>query len=157
MGIKLIFEAIFLFGSLYLLTSAEPIEDKNALLDFINNISHSRNLNWDERTSICNNWTGVTCNHDNSSVIAVRLPGNGFRGRIPLNTLGRLSALQILSMRSNVFSGPFPTDLLELRNLTGLYLQFNNFQGPLPWDFSVWKNLHSSNSTPTFSIFILMT
>ncbi|CAA3013794.1 probable inactive receptor kinase At4g23740 [Olea europaea var. sylvestris] len=145
MGIKLFFEAIFLFGSLYMLARAEPIEDKHALLDFINNISHSRNLNWDERTSVCNNWTGVTCNHDNSRVIAVRLPGIGFRGHIPLNTLGRLSALQILSLRSNAFSGPFPTDLLELGNLTGLYLQFNNFQGPLPWNFSVWKNLNGLN------------
>ncbi|XP_022865591.1 probable inactive receptor kinase At4g23740 [Olea europaea var. sylvestris] len=145
MGIKIIFEAIFLFGSLYLLARAEPIEDKHALLDFINNTSHSRNLNWDERTSVCNNWTGVTCNHGNSRVIAVRLPGIGFRGRIPLNTLRRLSALQILSLRSNGFSGPFPTDLLELGNLTSLYLQFNNFQGPVPWDFSVWKNLYIIN------------
>lgn len=145
MGIKIIFEAIFLFGSLYLLARAEPIEDKHALLDFVNNMSHSRNLNWDERTPVCNNWTGVTCNHDNSRVIAVRLPGIGFLGRIPLNTLGRLSALQFLSLRSNGFSGPFPTDLLELGNLTGLYLQFNNFHGPLPWDFSVWKNLYVIN------------
>ncbi|KAK6155610.1 hypothetical protein DH2020_009858 [Rehmannia glutinosa] len=141
MGINLIFSAILVYGLLYALATAEPVEDKRALLDFIGNISHSRNLNWDPRTSACNIWTGVTCNHDKSRVIAVRLPGIRFRTSIPTNTLSRLSALQILSLRSNGISGPFPSDLLKLRNLTGLYLQFNNFQGPLPLDFSVWENL----------------
>ncbi|KAK6135223.1 hypothetical protein DH2020_031031 [Rehmannia glutinosa] len=141
MGINLIFSAILVYGLLYSLATAEPVEDKRALLDFIGSISHSRNLNWDQRTSACNIWTGVTCNHDKSRVIAVRLPGIRFRTSIPTNTLSRLSALQILSLRSNGISGPFPSDLLNLRNLTGLYLQFNNFQGPLPLDFSVWENL----------------
>ncbi|KAK4431383.1 putative inactive receptor kinase [Sesamum alatum] len=145
MGNEIIFSAILVFGTLFLLAAAEPVEDKQALLDFIGNISHSRNLNWDERTSACSSWTGVTCNHDRSRIIAVRLPGIGFKGRIPTNTLSRLSALQILSLRSNGISGPFPSDLLKLGNLTGLYLQFNNFQGPLPLDFSVWKDLSVLN------------
>ncbi|KAG8381198.1 hypothetical protein BUALT_Bualt06G0097300 [Buddleja alternifolia] len=145
MGIKLIFSAILVYVTLFLLAKAEPVEDKRALLDFIGNIYHSRSLNWDERTSACHNWTGVTCNHDNSRVIAVRLPAIGFKGRIPTNTLSRLSALQILSLRSNALSGPFPPDLLRLGNLMSLYLQFNNFQGPLPSDFSVWENLSVLN------------
>ncbi|KAI3458053.1 hypothetical protein Pfo_014716 [Paulownia fortunei] len=145
MGIKLMFSAILVYGTLYLPATAEPVEDKQALLDFIGNIYHSRNLNWDERASACNSWTGVTCNHDKSRVIAVRLPAIGFKGSIPTNTLSRLSALQILSLRSNGISGPFPSDLLKLGNLMGLYLQFNNFQGPLPLDFSVWKNLSVLN------------
>ncbi|KAK4384891.1 putative inactive receptor kinase [Sesamum angolense] len=142
---KIIFSAILVYGTLFLLATAEPVDDKRALLDFIGNISHSRNLNWDEKTSACNSWIGVTCNHDRSRIIAVRLPAIGFKGRIPTNTLSRLSALQILSLRSNGISGPFPSDLLKLGNLTGLYLQFNNFQGPLPLDFSVWKNLSVLN------------
>ncbi|KAL0304374.1 UNVERIFIED_CONTAM: putative inactive receptor kinase [Sesamum radiatum] len=121
MGNKIIFSAILVYGTLFLLATAEPGDDKKALLDFIGNISHSRNLNWDERTSACNSWIGVTCNHDRSRIIA------------------------ILSLRSNGISGPFPSDLLKLGNLTGLYLQFNNFQGPLPLDFSVWKNLSVLN------------
>ncbi|KAL2226995.1 probable inactive receptor kinase At4g23740 [Sesamum indicum] len=145
MGNKIIFSAILVYGTLFVLATAEPVDDKRALLDFIGNISHSRNLNWDERTSACNSWTGVTCNHDRSKIIAVRLPAIGFKGRIPPNTLSRLVALQILSLRSNDISGPFPSDLLKLGNLTGLYLQFNNFQGPLPLDFSVWKNLSVLN------------
>ncbi|KZV33461.1 putative inactive receptor kinase-like [Dorcoceras hygrometricum] len=141
MDIKIIFLAFLVCGTLYLLARAEPVEDKRALLDFIDNINHVRKLNWDERTSVCYNWTGITCNHDNSGVIAVRLPSSGFQGSIPLNTLGRLSGLQILNLKSNGISGTFPSDLLKLGNLMSLYLQFNNLQGPLPSDFSVWKNL----------------
>ncbi|KAH6822216.1 Leucine-rich repeat protein kinase family protein [Perilla frutescens var. hirtella] len=146
MGIKLFLTAVLAYGgTLCLLASTEPVEDKYALLDFIANINHSRSLNWDARTSVCNSWIGVTCNHDNSRVIAVRLPAVGFKGRVPTNTLGRLSALQILSLRSNGIRGPFPSDLLRLRNLTCLYLESNDFEGPLPLDFSVWDNLSLLN------------
>ncbi|KAL3653599.1 hypothetical protein CASFOL_003280 [Castilleja foliolosa] len=141
MGIKLILTAISLYGLVFSLAIAEPVEDKRALLEFIGRISHSRSLNWDERASACNNWIGVTCNHDKSRIIALRLPGFGFKGDIPTNTLSRLSGLQILSLRSNGITGPFPSDFLKLRNLTDLYLQFNNFHGPLLLEFSVWKNL----------------
>lgn len=145
MGFKFIFSVI-LFGAICgCVVISEPTEDKEALLDFANNVHHSRPLNWDERTSACNYWVGVTCNHDNSRVIAVRLPGFGFRGSIPSNTLSRLSALQILSLRSNGFSGSFPSDLLNLGNLTWMYIQSNKFEGPLPEDFSVWKNLSVIN------------
>lgn len=145
MGFKFIFSVI-LFGAICgCVVISEPTEDKEALLDFANNVHHSRPLNWDERTSACNYWVGITCNHDNSRVIAVRLPGFGFRGSIPSNTLSRLSALQILSLRSNGFSGSFPSDLLNLGNLTWLYIQSNKLEGPLPEDFSVWKNLSVIN------------
>ncbi|KAI5657760.1 hypothetical protein M9H77_26553 [Catharanthus roseus] len=145
MDFKFIFSAVFLSSIIFWVVRTEPVEDKQALLDFINNVHHSRTLNWDERTSACSFWVGVTCNHDNSRIIAVRLPGFGFRGSIPSNTLSRLSSLQILSLRSNTFTGPFPSDFSKLGNLTWLYLQSNKFQGPLPQDFSVWKNLSVIN------------
>ncbi|KAI3859637.1 hypothetical protein MKX03_031151 [Papaver bracteatum] len=128
---------ILLFG----LGISDPIEDKQALLDFFNGIPHFRYLNWNQSSIVCNNWTGVTCNSDKTRVIALRLPGVGFNGSIPPNTLSRLTALEILSLRSNRISGAFPVDLLSLKNLSYLYLQFNQFSGPLPLDFSVWKNL----------------
>ncbi|CAH9089730.1 unnamed protein product [Cuscuta epithymum] len=115
--------------------------DKQALLSFANNLHHSRSLNWNAELPVCMNWTGVECSEDGSRVIALRLPGVGFNGSIPVNTLSRLSALQILSLRSNGISGNFPLDFGKLSNLSYLYLQYNNFSGPLPLDFSVWKNL----------------
>ncbi|KAL6320839.1 hypothetical protein AAG906_008839 [Vitis piasezkii] len=141
MGVKSIFSIIFLLGTISFQGFAEPVEDKQALLDFVNNINHSRTLNWNEYSSVCNTWTGVTCSGDHSRVIALHLPGIGFRGEIPPNTLGQLSAVQILSLRSNAITGPFPSDFSKLENLTALYLQYNKFSGPLPIDFSVWKNL----------------
>ncbi|KAK9059323.1 hypothetical protein SSX86_021942 [Deinandra increscens subsp. villosa] len=132
----------FLMGLLWVGANAFVLEDdKRALLDFMNNLAHSRSLNWDPNSTVCNQWTGVTCSEDGSRVIALRLPGVGFHGHIPANTISRLSALQILSLRSNGISGPFPVDFSNLKNLSFLYLQFNQFSGPLPLDFSVWKNL----------------
>ncbi|XP_027340856.1 probable inactive receptor kinase At4g23740 [Abrus precatorius] len=120
--------------------NAEPVEDKEALLDFVKKFPPSRPLNWNESSPMCSSWTGVTCNEDKSRVITIRLPGVGFHGTIPPDTISRLSALQTLSLRSNVISGHFPSDFTNLKNLSFLYLQFNNLSGPLP-DFSVWKNL----------------
>lgn len=138
---KFILLAIFLLETVSLLVNSEPVEDKQALLDFVQNIFHGRPINWDANSSVCSNWTGVTCDADNLRVIAVRLPGFGFLGPIPSNTLSRLSALEVLSLRSNAISGPIPSDFSNLGNLTALYLQSNDFVGPLPLDFTVWNNL----------------
>lgn len=135
-----IFSSIFLLGLILWQGTAEPVEDKQALLEFVRNFPHTRPLNWNEASHVCTNWTGATCNEDRSRVIAVRLPGMGFHGSIPPNTISRLSALQILSLRSNLISGQFPSDFSNLKNLSFLYLQFNNLSGSLP-DFSIWKNL----------------
>ena len=135
-----IFSSIYLLGMILWQGNAEPVEDKQVLLDFVNKFPPSRPLNWDENSSMCAIWTGVTCNEDESRAIAIRLPGVGFHGTIPPDTISRLSALQTLSLRSNVITGQFPSDFANLKNLTLLYLQFNNFSGPLP-DFSAWKNL----------------
>lgn len=142
-----IYTFIFLVGFLIFQGNAASFldADKQALLDFVNNFPHSRSLNWNVSTPVCNHWTGVICSQDGSRVTAVRLPGVGLTGPIPTNTLSRLSALQILSLRSNGISGPFPFDLMNLKNLSYLYLQFNSLSGALPVDFSVWKNLTSVN------------
>lgn len=139
--IKLVLFLIFLFQVMILVAISEPIEDKQALLDFSQGIYHYRTLNWHGDTSACRNWDGVACNGDDSRVIALRLPAVGFRGPIPNNTLSRLSALEVLSLRLNFISGPFPSDIAKLGNLTSLNLQSNNFSGSLPLDFSVWQKL----------------
>ncbi|GKV40097.1 hypothetical protein SLEP1_g47769 [Rubroshorea leprosula] len=141
MGALYIFSWILLLGMVFYQGASDPVEDKQALLDFVNNLRHSRSLNWNVSTAVCGNWTGVTCSQDCSRIIAVRLPGIGLHGPIPPNTISRLSALQILSLRSNGISGNFPSDFPNLKNLSFLYLQYNNFSGPLSVDFSVWKNL----------------
>ncbi|KAL8142471.1 hypothetical protein V2J09_015503 [Rumex salicifolius] len=120
---------------------AEPIEEKQALLDFLRNFHHSRKLNWDTKTPMCTKWIGVTCNANQTKVIALRLPGVGFIGEIPTNTISRLTSLQTLSLRSNLISGSFPSDLLKLRSLESLYLQSNRISSPLPSNLTVWENI----------------
>ncbi|KAK7318142.1 hypothetical protein RJT34_02840 [Clitoria ternatea] len=140
MGFLSILSAISLLCLILCQGNAEPVEDKEVLLEFVNKFSPSRPLNWNESSPMCATWTGVTCNEDKSRVIAIRLPGVGFHGTIPPNTISRLSGLQTLSLRSNVITGSFPSDFSNLKNLSFLYLQFNNLSGPLP-DFSAWNNL----------------
>ncbi|CAN0891791.1 Probable inactive receptor kinase At4g23740 [Linum grandiflorum] len=120
--------------------TSEPTKDKEALLEFKRRIHYSHSLNWQETTPVCTEWTGVTCNHNQSRVVALRLPGMGIRGPVPTDTLSRLSDLQILSLRSNGISGNFPEELFRLGNLTTLYLQSNRFVGSLPLDFGAWKH-----------------
>ncbi|GMJ06476.1 hypothetical protein like AT4G23740 [Hibiscus trionum] len=131
---------IIIMWAIFISIQADPVEDKQALLDFIEHIHHSRPLNWNKEASVCSSWIGVACNRDKSRVIGLHLPGMGFQGHIPHNTLSRLSALEVLSLRSNAISGSFPLDLVELKNLTTLYLQSNELSGSLP-DLSVWNNL----------------
>lgn len=141
---------LFIFSVMLVSVEAEPVEDKQALLDFLHKMSHSPHLNWDDNSSVCQTWRGVTCNTDRSRVIAIRLPGAGLSGPIPPNTLSRLGALEIVSLRSNGITGFFPGGFSELKNLTSLYLQSNKFSGPLPLDFSVWSNLTVVNLSNNF-------
>ncbi|GAA0150223.1 hypothetical protein Leryth_008947 [Lithospermum erythrorhizon] len=144
-----IFKLIWLVG-LFLFVQCNAFEtlvedDKQALLDFVEKLPHLHVLKWDKDCPVCKNWTGVICNENGSRVISLRLPGVGFQGSIPENTLSRLSALQILSLRANGINGTFPLELLKLKNLSALYLQFNNLTGPLPADLSVLPNLSIVN------------
>ncbi|KAK6117722.1 hypothetical protein DH2020_048574 [Rehmannia glutinosa] len=149
MGIKFILSAILVYSTLCLLVIAEPVEDKQALLDFIDKIYHSRKLNWNENSSACNSWTGITCNHDNSRVVAIRLPAVGFRGEIPPNTLSRLSAadLEFEIQWSWCFHGPLPLDfsVLSLAN--------NDLSGDIP-DINIpsLQSLDLSNNNLTGSV-----
>ncbi|KAJ7959270.1 Inactive receptor kinase [Quillaja saponaria] len=142
---SLIFSVAVLFGAMFLYVAADPIADKEVLLYFLQNMAHRRPLNWNKNSSVCKTWTGVICNNEQSRIIALHLPGAGFHGPIPPNSLGRLSAIQTVSLRLNSISGPFPSDFLKLKSLTNLYLQFNKFSGPLPLDFSVLENLSVIN------------
>ncbi|KAH9621924.1 hypothetical protein KSS87_003092 [Heliosperma pusillum] len=110
--------------------------DQEALLQFATLVPHGPKVNWTSDAPVCTSWVGITCSSDNSSVIAVRLPGVGLEGPIPNNTLGRLSGLTILSLRSNLLSGSLPSDLLSLPSLQYVYLQRNNLTGNIPSSLS---------------------
>lgn len=106
--------------------------DTNALLDFIDAVPHVRMLNWNAANPICTSWIGITCSKDRTRVSGLHLPGVGLYGPIPANTIGKLDALRVLSLRSNYLTGDLPTDILSLSSLQALYLQHNNFSGGIP-------------------------
>ncbi|KAJ0567544.1 putative protein kinase RLK-Pelle-LRR-III family [Helianthus annuus] len=129
--VKLIFSIVFLLP----LTCADLNSDKQALLAFANAVPHGPKLNWSNSTAVCTLWVGINCTSDGTRVFALRLPAIGLKGSVPSNTLGKLDALQILSLRSNRLNGNLPSDLLSLRSLRYLYLQRNNFTSDIPSSF----------------------
>ncbi|KAF8080859.1 hypothetical protein N665_0919s0021, partial [Sinapis alba] len=130
-AISLVVSCIF---SILLLThrvNSEPLHEKQALLTFLHQIPHENRLQWNESDSACN-WVGVECNSDRTSVHSLRLPGTGLVGQIPSGSLGQLSQLRVLSLRSNRLSGQIPPDFSNLTHLRSLYLQNNAFSGEFP-------------------------
>jgi hypothetical protein len=111
---------------------ADLKSDGQALLDFAAAVPHARKLNWNSAAPICSSWVGVTCNANGSHVIAIHIPAIGLYGSIPANSIGRLDALRVLSLRSNYLSGNLPPDIPSIPSLQYLYLQHNNFSGLFP-------------------------
>lgn len=122
---------IFLILGFCVRVQSEPTQDKQALLDFLSRVPHENRLRWNASDSACN-WVGVVCNDNQSYVYSLRLPGVGLVGQIPANTLGRLTQLRVLSLRSNRLSGSIPADFSNLKSLRNLYLQNNQFSSEFP-------------------------
>ncbi|XP_051150429.1 probable inactive receptor kinase At2g26730 [Andrographis paniculata] len=115
--------------------AAEPTRDRQALLSFLSQVPHENRLQWNSSVSACS-WVGVECDAANTSVLNLRLPGVGLVGIIPANTLGQLSQLRVLSLRSNRLSGEIPADFSQLKLLRNVYLQNNQFYGEFPASFT---------------------
>ncbi|XP_044471091.1 probable inactive receptor kinase At2g26730 [Mangifera indica] len=128
-GFSLLFVFVFLLSDGRV--SSEPTQDKQALLAFLSKVPHANRVEWNESTSACT-WVGVECDANRSYVYTLRLPGVGLVGPIPANTIGRLSKLRVLSLRSNRLSGEIPSDFSNLTLLRNLYLQDNEFSGGFP-------------------------
>ncbi|CAH9089442.1 unnamed protein product [Cuscuta epithymum] len=111
--------------------NSEPTQDKQALIDFLSRTRHESRVQWNPSTSACT-WVGVVCDANQSFVYYLRLPGVGLVGDIPANTIGRLSQLRVLSLRSNQLTGSIPQDFANLKFLRSLYLQNNQFSGGFP-------------------------
>ncbi|XP_020212138.1 probable inactive receptor kinase At5g58300 [Cajanus cajan] len=127
---------LFVIVIFFPLAIADLSSDKQALLDFANAVPHRRNLMWNPSTSVCTSWIGITCNQNGTRVVTVRLPGVGLVGSIPSNTLGKLDAVKIISLRSNLLTGNLPADIASLPSLQYLYLQHNNLSGNIPTSLS---------------------
>lgn len=131
---------------LHLASAGNLTTDAEALLLFKENTGNQNLASWNQSniSSICTNWTGVTCSNDSSPqrVVVLWLPDRSLSGRIPPNTIGKLDAVQNLSLGLNEFNGELPLDLANCTSLRRLLLQNNRFSGPL-WAsaFNAWPFL----------------
>ncbi|XP_047310411.1 probable inactive receptor kinase At5g58300 [Impatiens glandulifera] len=137
MGIRpfVLLSFLFLISTILSTTLGDLESDKQALLDFSSAVPHGRKVNWNSSTPVCS-WVGITCSLDNSRVVELRLPGVGIRGSIPPNTLSKLDALRVLSLRSNRLNGSILSDISSLPSLHNLFLQHNDLSGEIPTSLS---------------------
>lgn len=127
---------LFVVATVVPLSLGDLNSDKQALLNFAAAVPHGLKINWNPANPICSSWVGITCSTDGAHVVAVRLPGVGLVGPLPENTLGKMDAVRILSLRSNRLSGNLPSDITSLPSLQYLFLQHNNLSGLIPSSFS---------------------
>ncbi|XP_076909496.1 putative inactive receptor kinase At2g26730 [Bidens hawaiensis] len=111
--------------------TSDLTQEKQALQSFISKLPHDSRYSWNSTAFVCT-WRGVTCDTTNTSVISFRLPGARLVGKIPANTIGTLTNLRVLSLRSNGLSGYIPSDFSNLDSLRSVYLQNNKFSGAFP-------------------------
>ena len=94
--------------------------DCEALLDAKEDLGGS--LNWDEETDLAaGEWEGIRFSADGRGVAVVWLCGKGLDGTISAD-LGRLDALTVLNLHSNMLKGSIPMELSYLTMLEELYL-----------------------------------
>ncbi|KAL0744605.1 hypothetical protein Bca4012_086118 [Brassica carinata] len=110
-------------------TTSDLDSDRRALV-LLRNSVRGRPLLWNMSASSPCTWHGVHC--DSGRVTALRLPGAGLFGSLPVGGIGDLTELQTLSLRFNSLSGPIPPDFSNLVRLRYLYLQGNGFSGEIP-------------------------
>lgn len=115
--------------------------DRSALLRLQATV-RGRTLLWNTTSSVtpCS-WQGVKCDNTTNRVTALRLPGDSLRGQLPLNSIGNLTELRVLSLRGNSLFGEIPSDLASCTQLQDLHLQGNNFSGELPASLFTLRNL----------------
>ncbi|XP_068336636.1 LRR receptor-like serine/threonine-protein kinase HSL2 [Pyrus communis] len=111
------------------------------------------------------NWTGITCDRDNHSVLAVNLSEFGVSGAFPFgfcsirtlqnlslsanfingslqtNTLSLCSHLHVLELHDNLLVGTLPEFQPEFTDLRILNLINNNFTGDIPASFGRFPSL----------------
>lgn len=131
---------VALLGVVVSVAGQDLATDTKGLITFSNvHDPRGTKLHWTNTTWTCN-WRGITCLQNRVS--EVRLPGKGFRGSIPPESLSLLSELRVVSLRGNKLTGSFPGELGYCKNVEALYLAGNDFYGPLPNNLSaLWPRL----------------
>jgi len=89
--------------------------------------------NWNNSLTYCQTYTGVGCVvvDDEYYLHSINLTNFSLGGRLPQRGWKNASKFSILILSNNHLEGPFPAELLRLKN-GEIYLDNNNFIGTLP-------------------------
>ncbi|CAK9172257.1 unnamed protein product [Ilex paraguariensis] len=128
-----------LFVSFLSAIDSDLVADRAALLRLSSAVGGITRF-WDLNNTTCS-WVGVTCDAAINRVTELRLPGDGLRGQVPVNSIGNLTQLRVLSLRRNSLSGALPSDLGSCVELRNLILHENDFSGGIPASLFGLNNL----------------
>ncbi|XP_057810683.1 receptor protein kinase-like protein ZAR1 [Salvia miltiorrhiza] len=103
--------------------------------------------NWNYSDETPCSWNGVTCKLQR--VVSVSIPNKKLSGFLS-PSLGSLSELRHLNLRSNRFHGVLPSQLFKARGLQSLVLYGNSLSGPLPFEVGNLGFLQSLDFSQNF-------
>ncbi|KAL2896933.1 Receptor protein kinase-like protein ZAR1 [Bienertia sinuspersici] len=102
---------------------------------------------WNQSDDNPCSWNGVTCK--NQKVVSVSIPKKKLLGYLP-SSLGSLTDLRHVNLRSNRFYGPLPLNLFQAQGIQSLVLFGNSFYGSLPNDIGKLKFLQNLDLSQNF-------
>ncbi len=117
---------------------AQPAADVVVEVASDNGDGWTNNENWMSDKPI-RHWHGVSVN-DQGQVTHLSLRENNLNGALPAQ-LGKLRALQVISLDGNSIGGGLPSELGNLSNLTRLALNRNSLTGSIPSELGSLSNL----------------
>lgn len=119
--------------------TAPTADDCAALLEAAEALAVEADLNWHSELDL-RRWKGVTVDRWTGRVVALNLSYAGLDGQLA-PALGRLSALETLSLYANDLTGAIPPALGRLANLTDLSLGANDLSGEIPPELANLESL----------------
>lgn len=104
-----------------------------------------KNWNFSDETPC--SWNGVTCK--DLKVVSVSIPKKKLTGFLS-SSIGSLTELRHVNLRSNLFSGSLPVELFEVQGLQSLVLYGNSFTGGIPFEVGKLSYLQSLDLSQNF-------
>jgi hypothetical protein len=97
--------------------------------------------NWLTGKSVCHqDWFGVTCSQDNTSVISIKMISNDLIGSLPTE-ITFLSTLHQIVLFDSAISGTIPSEIGVLRYLSDLSIQNAEISGTMPSELGICQSM----------------
>ena len=125
-----------LYSDALLSLKSEIVDEYNSLSDW----SLPSGVIPSGKISVCS-WSGVTCDKNSTTVIALDLSAKSLGGAISGKQFNVFTELVDLNLSYNSFSEQLPLGIFNLTNLKTLDISRNNFSGHFPHGISSLQNL----------------